>query len=169
MASSAPSATGRIICSQCGANNFQTQAACWKCGASLSGAPSPAPVTSAAPNAPGRPQVAVPVASPSYPVDPMVAAASAIVLAALFPYIALPVGIVFLMLDDRRKLEVGRITIVAGLIFTIAHTLFFAWLTKAAFDQVRGFLPNAPGAAAQIQQQRQPKMTDELPSGFPMP
>jgi hypothetical protein len=99
----------------------------------------------------------------------MVAAISAIVLAALFPYIALPVGIVFLMLDDRRKVEIGRVAIVSGIIFTVAHTLFFAWLTKAAVDQVRGFLPNAGGIASKIQQQRQPKLTDELPSGFPMP
>ena len=113
--------------------------------------------------------MAAPVSPSSPPVDPMVAAVSAIVLAALFPYVALPVGIVFLMLDDRRKVEIGRVAIVAGLIFTIAHSLFFAWLTKAAWDQVRGFLPNAGGIAGQIQQQRQPKMTDELPSGFPTP
>jgi hypothetical protein len=34
---------------------------------------------------------------------------------------------------------------------------------------MRAFLPNAGGIASQIQQQRQPKLTDELPSGFPMP
>ena len=99
----------------------------------------------------------------------MVATASAIVLAALFPYVALPVGIIFLMLDDRRKMEIGRVAIVAGLIFTVAHTLFFAWLSKEAWDQIRGFLPNAPAAAAQIQQQRQPSMTDQYPSAFPTP
>ena len=166
--SSAPSATGRIICSQCGANNFQTQAACWKCGASLFAAsPTPAAAAGSASVAPGRPAAAPLTSSP--PVDPMVAAISAIVLAALFPYVALPVGIVFLMLDDRRRIEVGRVAIVAGLIFTIAHTLFFAWLTKAAFDQARGFLPNTGGVAGQIQQQRQPKMTDEYPSSFPTP
>lgn len=168
MSTGAPSATGRIVCSQCGANNFQTQAACWKCGASLFAA-SPTPAAGSASAAPGRPSASVPHLPSSPPVDPTVASISAIVLAALFPYIALPVGIVFLMLDDRRKIEVGRVAIVAGLIFTIAHTLFFAWLTKAAVDQVKGFLPNAGGIAGQIQQQRQPKMTDELPSGFPTP
>src|SRR5690349_15149163 len=113
MPSGAPSATGRIICSQCGANNFQTQAACWKCGAALFSAPPTSVGAGAATQAPARPTAAAPVSPPSPPVDPMVAAAAAIVLAALFPYVALPVGIVFLMLDDRRKLEVGRIAIVA--------------------------------------------------------
>ncbi len=159
-------AAGRIVCPQCGANNFQTQAACWKCGASLFGGPAPAarPGNASSDMAPRSP--ALPL---SPPVDGMVATASAIVLAALFPYVALPVGIVFLMLDDRRKMEVGRVAIVAGLIFTIAHTLFFAWLSKEAWDQIRGFLPNAPAAAAQIQQQRQPSMTDQYPSAFPTP
>lgn len=170
MPSSAPSATGRTICSQCGANNFQTQAACWKCGAALFSGSVPPAGGGAASGPSARPaSAAAPVLPASPPVDPVVASASAIALAALFPYVALPVGIVFLMLDDRRKLEIGRVAIVAGLIFTIAHSLFFAWLTKAAWDQARGFLPGAGGMAAQIQQQRQPKMTDELPSGFPTP
>ncbi|MBC8104535.1 MAG: hypothetical protein H7Z41_18325 [Cytophagales bacterium] len=163
--SSEPSAAGRVVCARCGANNFQTQAACWKCGTALTATPS-VPNGSPLAHAPFAPPFA---AATPLPVDPVVATASAIALAALFPYIALPVGIVFLMLEDRRKLEIGKITIVAGLIFTIAHSLFFAWLTKAAWDQVRGFLPRASGVAARIQQQRQPGMTEELPPGFPTP
>ncbi len=37
-------ASGRLQCRQCGANNFDSVTACWKCGAPLSGAaPAPAP------------------------------------------------------------------------------------------------------------------------------
>ena len=32
-----PASTGRLVCPKCGANNFNTQAACWQCGAGLRG------------------------------------------------------------------------------------------------------------------------------------
>ena len=102
----------RIVCSKCGSNNFATQAACWQCGAALSGsAPRPTP------SAPGvfAPPAPAPTSS-----QPFVAAAA---MGLLFPLIAVPVGIVFLMLDDPRKAAIGRSNIAWGVAGTILHTV----------------------------------------------
>jgi len=166
---------GRIVCPHCGANNFETQAACWKCGASLhaGSAPAASPAlarpssgSSAAADLPLRPLSHV-----QPPPDPAIAIGAAIALAVFFPYVAVPLGIVFLMLDDRRKAEIGRVTLIAGLLLSILHSLFFAWLTKEAWDQARGFMggPSATSIIDRAQQERQPKLTDPLPQGFPTP
>ncbi len=115
------SPAGRVVCPQCGVNNFATQAACWRCGASLGGG---AGQTRAA----GTPASDPPVAAattyrPAVSIDPAVAAWSAWVLAFLFPFVAVPVGLVFLMLDDRRKAEIGKTTLIAGTIFSLLHLL----------------------------------------------
>lgn len=89
-------------------------------------------------------------------VDPATATWSAAALGLLFSFIAIPVGIVFLMLDDRRKVEIGKITILWGVVGSVLHVLFTAWMMRAAFEQIRAFLPGPAG-------QSQPKMTDEAP------
>ena len=113
------SAAGRVLCPQCGVNNFATQAACWRCGASLAGGggASGAAETGRAAAAPHRPAASV---------DPALATWSAWILAFLFPFVAVPVGLVFLMLDDRRKAEVGKTTLIAGTVFSLLH-LFATW------------------------------------------
>lgn len=115
-------------------------------------------------------------------VDPMVAAWSAAILGLLFPWFALPAGIIFLMLDDRRKIDVGRIAIIWGIVGTIIHTLITGWLFYAALAQLNPLNPNSPlmrmrqqqAAQAQTQQQQQqpqPGLNDEVPPlqlpGFP--
>ena len=170
---SGPASTGRLVCPKCGANNFNTQAACWQCGTGLRGSGAPGPVMRAA-DAPGVPSptpLPLPQVRPdSVPSDPAVAVWAAILLALFFPYVAVPVGIVFLMLDDRRKAEIGRIALVAGIVFTVAQSLVMTFFIKAAWDQVRGLIgPGAGAAIERIQQDRQPKLTDQLPEGFPTP
>lgn len=185
------SVVGRVVCSQCGANNFDTQAACWKCGASLSASASnSAPPQSVRPQSVGgggmasSPVLGPVFAAPAYrsgTVDPGVAIWSAIVLGILFPFFAVPAGIVFLMLDDRRKAEVGRVTLVWGIIGTILHSLITAWMFKGAVDQVRAYVPflnkggGAGGAGITLPNQSQPSLSSPAPQdavrdlNFPAP
>src|ERR1041385_4297041 len=62
---------GRIICPQCGANNFDTVTSCWKCGAPVgAGAPvtATAPILSAPAYAERMPQQSQPIAyAPAMP------------------------------------------------------------------------------------------------------
>lgn len=149
---------GRIVCPRCGENNFDTQANCWKCGSPLRGSG----VSPARPTAPVPPASAAPASLPPAPVfaaaatpsvDPAIAVWSAIALAVLFPYVAVPAGIVFLMLDDRRKAEIGRIALLWGIAATILHTLFSFLLLRQTMTQAmvlmqafgRG-LPSASGS-----------------------
>jgi hypothetical protein len=126
------SSPGRIVCARCGANNFSTQAACWKCGAALSGAP---PTAASASGVPGVAPLSAPVA------DPSTAVWAAIALAILFPLFAVPAGLIFLMFDDRRRAELGRITLIWGVLATIVHLGLTAVFVKAGIDEIRGFLP----------------------------
>lgn len=135
----------RVVCSRCGVNNFATQAACWKCGAPLG------------PAAVGRPAAATGAPSPATPglvlspsvgradADPSVAPVAAAGLALLFPLVAVPAGLVFLMLDDRRKIELGKILLIWGVVATIAHMLVTAWLLRVAYAQASDLLGRLPG------------------------
>ena len=132
----------RVVCPRCGVNNFATQAACWKCGAALA----PAPGGRAA----GVPLVAPPSPHPAAPMpvsaaDPAIANWAAVALALLFPWVAVPAGLVFLMLDDRRKIQLGKITLIWAVLATVLHILVTAWLLREAVGQLRGLLPSPPG------------------------
>lgn len=139
---------GRIVCPKCGANNFDTQAACWKCSSPLTGAgagytagavspPPSVPPSGASLNAaPPVSPYAAPAPRLSTGVDPSVAIWSAIALAVFFGAIAIPVGLVFMMLDDRRKVEIGKVTLISGIVSTIVHAVLTAWLIQALFFTV---------------------------------
>jgi hypothetical protein len=43
----------------------------------------------------------------------------------LFPYFGIAVGLAFMMCDDRRRQEVGRICIIWSLVSTVAHIILF--------------------------------------------
>ena len=150
---------GRVLCSQCGVNNFETQAACWKCGALLKTGAAPAQRPGAPPPSAARSADGVPAVS----VDPTLANVAAFSLALLFPFVAVPAGLIFLMLDDRRKAQIGKLTLVWGLLFSLLHVLFTGWLLREAVAQLRGLLPSLPG-----QPQRQPQPDDPVaPIPFP--
>jgi hypothetical protein len=165
----------RVVCPHCGANNFDTQAACWKCGVPLTAAPGVAAAQPRPPSPPGVAPASLPPlrhdAPPEPRPDPSVAIVSAVVLAVLFPYVAVCVGLVFLMLDDRRKADIGRVILILGLVLTVIQTVFFAWLYREAWDQIRGFVgsPNMSQMIDNARQSREPKATDNLPQGFPTP
>lgn len=127
---------GRIACPRCGENNFDTQAACWKCASPLRGSPAASSRPVATPNVvSGSAAPASVYTAPTPTMDPAVAVWSAIALAVLFPYVAVPVGIVFLMLDDRRKAEIGRIALIWGIVATIVQTLFMFAVTQQSLKQ----------------------------------
>lgn len=116
---------GRISCPRCGANNFNTVTACWKCGTALSSGASQQSLASAVPvQPPGTASGRMPVGTVSYgqeaPVsyapsaplpdgDPGVAKRAAIALGLTIPFLGLPIGWTFMMIEDRRKQSIGRI------------------------------------------------------------
>lgn len=108
-------ATDRVLCSRCGANNFSTQAACWKCGTALGATAGNAP----AGHVPAIHGSATSGARP----DPAIATRAAATLGLLFPWAAVPAGLIFLMFDDRRRAEIGRAAIAWGVAGTILHTI----------------------------------------------
>lgn len=114
---------GRIVCPRCGANNFDTVTACWKCSAPLGGAPpGPLPATPAAPDRPAYPQA---MAHPALQQagSPAAASRAAMWLGLLFPYFGIPVGLAFIMCEDRRRQEIGRQCILWSLLATFIHLL----------------------------------------------
>ena len=155
---------GRLLCPQCGVNNFDTQAACWKCGAPLKAGATTAPAhRPASPFAAPPPAARAADSAPPVSVDPTLANVAAFSLALLFPFVAVPAGLIFLMLDDRRKAQIGKLTLVWGILFSLLHFVFTGWLLREAVAQVKGLLPALPG-----QPQRQPQPDDPVePIPFP--
>src|SRR5947209_8653207 len=124
---------GRLSCPRCGANNFESVSACWKCGAALSGASSmSAPLTmppmASAPIERQPQQYSAPAYAgqqfaPAATGDSGVAKRAAIALALVIPWVGLPVGWVFMMIEDSRKQAVGRVCVVWSTIALVFHLL----------------------------------------------
>ena len=107
---------GRVRCLYCGANNFPASAACWQCGRPLKASPAPAAPSglSASASSPALPSSPFPASAPAMRAPVMessLAPKAAAALGLMFPYVGLPVGIVFLMLDDPRKTQLGWLLI----------------------------------------------------------
>ncbi len=144
----------RVRCLYCGANNFPSSPTCWQCGRPLQALrPGPAGVEQAASRPPAM------AATPSRPaaqadlVSPALAPKAAAALGLMFPYVGLPVGMVFLMLDDARKTQLGWITIgwsVAGTVLSVLLLLLTMGPTLALLKSLLpaghggGGLPNLP-------------------------
>ena len=139
--------SGRLTCPRCGANNFETVSACWKCSAPLHGGGGASAGSSAAASASAgggygaeRGVGSAPVAYMSPPVvstgDSGVATRAAIALALTFPWIGLPVGWVFMMIEDRRKQAIGRVCAVWSMIALVFHLLFTFVLIQSAMSQI---------------------------------
>jgi predicted cobalt transporter CbtA len=143
---STSSTSERVVCASCSANNFATQAACWKCGKSLTStntnthtSPAPRPSVAPAGYAANSPRPVTGVAGPALAtpamydrpvqseyVSPGNATAAAVVLGLLFPTFAIPVGIVFLMLDNKRKAAIGWQNIIWGVAGFAVHLVITA-------------------------------------------
>jgi hypothetical protein len=145
---------GRLTCPRCGANNFDTVTVCWKCGAALHAGAGAA----MAPMASGMPPQAMeraPMPSPSVYApaaasgDPAVAKRAAIALALVFPWIGLPVGWVFMMIEDHRRQTVGRVCAVWSTIALVFHLLLLFVAAEAAGGILQLVFSKAADVAAQ--------------------
>ncbi len=123
--------TGRWTCPRCGSNNFDTVTQCWKCNsARIGGAVAPPPPAASTPvyNVPQERVASAPVfpAAMSLPSggDPQVAKRAAILLALSLPYIGLPVGWAFMMVEDYKKQAIGRFCVWWSCVGLIVHLVF---------------------------------------------
>ncbi len=156
--------TGRLTCPRCGANNFDTVSVCWKCAAPLAAAPSMQPIRM---DSPAQPPIAIerpvsayapapiyPPASPPYMPgvgsgDPGVARRAAILLALTLPWIGLPVGWVFMMIEDSRKQAVGRVCAAWSMIALVFHLLLMFVAAQSLGGMLKMALDVVAKSAAQ--------------------
>lgn len=137
-------------CLYCGANNFPASAACWQCGRPLK-AVSAGPPEAAGSAPPGqlpgiaavqRPQAFYP--APESSLAPKAAAAMGLI----FPWIGLPVGMVFLMLDDPRKAKIGWMTIGWSILGTLLNIIAGVVLSALLSPLLKGLTPHGGGVPA---------------------
>lgn len=121
---------GRVRCLYCGANNFPASAACWQCGRPLKASPSGAAEANALPLPTPLPGIAAPQRPmvPGPNAESALAPKAAAALGLMFPFIGLPVGMVFLMLDDPRKTQIGWMTIGWSVLGTVLNSIAFSVL-----------------------------------------
>jgi len=150
---SSPSSTdpgaesGRVRCLYCGANNFPASAACWQCGRPLKAASAGAPEPAGSPPSGPLPGIAA-VQRPSAPrfaAESSLAPKAAAAMGLMFPYIGLPVGIVFLMLDDPRKTQIGWMTIAWSVLGTVLNSIAFSVLLALLSPLLKGAVPHPGG------------------------
>jgi hypothetical protein len=146
------SKSGRIACPRCGANNFDTVTVCWKCGAPLvsppahPAGPAAAPATPFAPAAPPAPALAQGLRPGSG--STVSSERAALWLGLLFPYFGLPVGLVFMMLDDDRKQQLGRTCVLWSCISMVLHVAFMSVAALGMREMLMAVLQGARGAAS---------------------
>lgn len=137
---------GRITCPKCGANNFDKVTTCWKCHATIgSGAsassstanqtvavqPSNLGYPASPPIQERAPYAQPPISNFSQPVrdgDMGMAKRAAFLLAMTFPWIGLPVGWVFMMLQDKQKQTVGRFCASWSIFSFVLHSVVFFFI-----------------------------------------
>lgn len=88
-----------------------------------------------------------------------------------FPMVAVPVGLVFLMLDDRRKAQIGWWNILFGTIGTILNVVI-AMATIS--PMLLGLLKNSPlgglrGGEPNLQSEASPPNLPGIPNSFSRP
>ena len=158
------SGAGRVVCPKCGSNNFDTVSACWKCSAPLAAAPhaghggyggyTPSPIVNPVslpnpppftqqPQAPSESYAYRAAAAVNQAGDSARANRAAFWLGISMPYFGLPIGLAFMMCDDRRRQEVGRICILWSLVSGVFHVL----LTFVSLLGMREWAVMALGAA----------------------
>ena len=142
---------GRARCLYCGANNFPSSAACWQCSRPLKAmrpAPADAAPAASSPPLPGTaPNGAA--ARPAFTESPLAPKAAA-ALGMLFPYVGLPAGMIFLMLDDPRKTQLGWLLIGWSLAGTLINVVSLAVTLGPLWALLRGMMPHPGGGGPAI-------------------
>ncbi len=149
---------GRITCARCGANNFDTVTSCWKCGAPVGVAPtaaagfgpSPLPPASISPMPAMQERMPAHAAYSALPPsgDAAVARRAAILLGLTIPFIGLPVGWVFMMIEDRSKQAVGRWCATWSMIGLVIHLVVtYLVIQQSVPMMLRMLTPVLEGAA----------------------
>ena len=128
-----PSGSERMRCPHCGANNFKGTLKCWQCSANLG-------ETSHAASAP---RIAIRQ-------DADLANKAAAALGLMFPYIGIPVGMVFLMLDDARKTRLGWLTITWSIVGTVLNAVIFFASVLPFIPSLRALTPHLPSSTPSI-------------------
>ena len=136
-----------------------------------------APSTSAASSSPSLSNPLSPVnplngLDREVPPDPTIAVGAAVAMAVLFPSVGLIVGLIFLMFDNRRRVEIGKITLIWSVVFFVVHTvatgILLPIMARSAMEKI------LPGLGGMHASPSQPGPNDRapsniLPSGFNMP
>ena len=154
---------GRLTCPRCGANNFDTVTSCWKCGAPVGAAgmaPSapaptvntPAPTAYVQERAPAAYSQPAPMSytapAPAITGDSGVARRAAIALALTIPFVGLPVGWVFMMIEDRNKQAIGRVCAVWSMIGLVLHLILTYFMVQGTVKMLGSLLPQVMAGAA---------------------
>lgn len=124
---------------------------CWKCGAPLvAGRQTTAAAPGGAASSGGwTSTTASPVSiGASAAVDPRKANRAAFWLGILFPYVGLPVALAFMMCDDPRRQEVGRICLLWSLISGVVHVLLLGSTLLGAREIITGALSTMKAAGS---------------------
>lgn len=134
----------RVVCAACGSNNFATQAACWKCGKPLvaSATPSSSPPQAMSAGVAAVSPRPIPISTST---ESPAALWSSVALGVVFPMISIPVGLVFLMLDDKRKAQIGWWNILFGLVGTLLNGIVVAVSLMPVFMSLTKGLPGIGG------------------------
>ena len=134
----------RVRCLYCGANNFPASPTCWQCKRPLKAAPAGASGPS-----PAFPALAGSPAASRLPLaDTALAPKAAAALGLMFPYVGLPVGIVFLMLDDPRKTQLGWVTIGWSVLGSVLNAVAIAATLGPLLAALKALSPHGAGGAA---------------------
>ncbi len=137
---------GRVRCLYCGANNFPASVTCWQCSRPLRAIPAAPPAAAQSSSqafSPGLPPAAVRPALTETALAPKAAAA----LGMLFPFVGLPAGMIFLMLDDPRKTRLGWLLIGWSLAGTVINVVSLAVTLGPVWAVLRGLIPHPGGSA----------------------
>ena len=148
--------SGRVVCPRCGSNNFDTVDVCWKCASPLSKGSQPVATAAPQPPAVGTiPTAPAPTAAaqfaPTTPAaargNPSTANWAAFWLGVLMPYFGAPIGLAFMMCDDRRRQEVGRWCLLWSAVGLVAHGVVTALLLIGMREYLMLIMKSVGGAA----------------------
>ena len=127
--------TERWVCPKCGANNFEAVQACWKCNTTRIVAPMPF-ASVAPPPSPSLPERPSPFTTPMYAPaavsdgDPGLARRAALLLALTLPWLGVPVGWIFMMMEDRKRQAIGRFCVMWSCVSLLLHFVLMIFATQ---------------------------------------